>query len=148
MTPEIPLCYILDYETWKREFERFDVTEETLLVGHSCGGGFLVRWLSENNDIRVGEVVLVAPWLDPENKKGGRDDFFVFEIDAELVSRTKGTTIFNSDNDRESVQESVQTIRKHIKGVEYKEFSKYGHFCIKDLEGEAFPELLEHILRQ
>ncbi len=27
---------------WKKEFERFNITPQTVLVGHSCGGGFLV----------------------------------------------------------------------------------------------------------
>lgn len=55
------------YGAWKKEFERFDITPETVLVGHSCGGGFLIRWLSENKDKKVGRVVLVAPWLNPES---------------------------------------------------------------------------------
>lgn len=64
-TPEVPYPYELDYATWAREFERFDVTPETVLVGHSCGGGFIVRWLCEHADVHVGKVVLVAPWTDP-----------------------------------------------------------------------------------
>ena len=67
-TPELPGAYEPVYEEWKKEFERHDITENTILVGHSCGGGFLVRWLSENN-IKVDTVVLVAPWIDPENKR-------------------------------------------------------------------------------
>ena len=59
---EMPNGFYPQYEVWKREFERFDITPETLLVGHSCGGGFLVRWLSET-DQKVGRVVLVAPWI-------------------------------------------------------------------------------------
>ena len=51
---EIPNAYMPNYTTWKKEFERFDIDSETILVGHSCGGGFLVRWLSEN-DVKVWE---------------------------------------------------------------------------------------------
>jgi len=43
-TPEIPDAYEPNYEKWKSMFERFDINEDTLLIGHSCGGGFLVRW--------------------------------------------------------------------------------------------------------
>lgn len=30
-----------------REFGRFEINTDTILVGHSCGGGFLLRWLSD-----------------------------------------------------------------------------------------------------
>lgn len=143
-TPEIPECYRLDYAVWKREFERFDITEETILVGHSCGGGFIVRWLSENKDTKVDKVVLVAPWIDPDKREG--KVFFDFTMDAELVSRTKGVTIFASDNDMQSVQESVKQITEGVRDVSTITFHNHGHFCIQDLGSEAFLELLEYIL--
>ena len=62
-TPEMPEAHKPDYDKWKKEFEKFDVNSETILVGHSCGGGFLIRWLSENK-IKIKKLILVAPWLD------------------------------------------------------------------------------------
>jgi hypothetical protein len=44
------------YATWLRGVERYEITPETLLVGHSCGGGFLVRWLSGHPAVRVPRV--------------------------------------------------------------------------------------------
>ena len=38
---EMPKPYEPTYDGWKSVFERFDVNEETMLIGHSCGGG---RW--------------------------------------------------------------------------------------------------------
>jgi predicted alpha/beta hydrolase family esterase len=142
-TPEMPHTYAPVYEIWKREFERFDVTPETILVGHSCGGGFLVRWLSEQKDVKVGKVVLVAPWLDVEREL--ETGFFDFTIDPHLVSRTDGVVIFNSDNDSDYIQKSVSKIRTEIPQAKYVEFHNYGHFCIGDMKSEAFPELLEEI---
>ncbi len=146
VTPEMPHGYMPNYAVWKREFERFDVIPDTILVGHSCGGGFLVRWLSENKDKQVGKVVLVAPWLDPNKIKGENNDFFDFEMDAELLSRTQGLTIFNSDNDMEAVHTSVQQIMDTIPNIKLVEFQNKGHFCLSDLDSEAFPELLEEVL--
>jgi len=40
VTIEMPSSYLPDYSLWQTEFERFDITPETILVGHSCGGGF------------------------------------------------------------------------------------------------------------
>lgn len=142
VTPEIPNSYMPDYKVWKNEFERFDITPETILIGHSCGGGFLVRWLSENKSQKVGKVVLVAPWLDPNKTKGKTNDFFEFKIDPELLERTKGITIFNSDNDDEEVHTSIKQIMNAILNTKLVEFHKKGHFCFSDLGTEAFPELL------
>jgi predicted alpha/beta hydrolase family esterase len=143
---EMPRPWQPRYDVWKREFERFDITPETALVGHSCGGGFLVRWLSENKDRRVGKVVFVAPWLNPNNNPSGDTaDFFDFVIDPELVGRTAGVTIFNSDNDKPSIQESVTILRDKIANIGYKEFHNYGHFCRRDMGTVEFPELLQSL---
>ena len=131
------------YDVWSKEFERFDITADTILVGHSCGGGFLVRWLSEHPDAKVGKVVLVAPWLNPENNPASDTaDFFDFKIDPDMAAHTKGITIFHSDNDQATIQRSVAIIREQAKDIGYKEFHK-GHFCREDLGTDAFPELLE-----
>jgi len=135
------------YDIWKRELERFEITPETILVGHSCGGGFIVRWLSENKERRVDKVVLVAPWLNPENNPvSDTADFFKFAIDPDLVTRTAGVTIFNSDNDQATVHTSVQILRDEVKHVQYEEFHNYGHFCFNDLKTVEFPELLQEIV--
>ncbi len=143
-TPEMPQAYAPIYEDWKREFERFDVTPETILIGHSNGGGFLVRWLSENKDTHGGIVVLVAPWVDPGHKKSG--DFFEFDYDPKLTERIKKFIIFNSDDDMEQIQKSVEIIRKEIPGHIYKEFRGYGHFIKGQMPSPEFPELLEAVV--
>ncbi len=66
---EPPFPFRPRYQEWVKEFERFDILPDTILVGHSCGGGFLVRYLSEHNYLHVGRVALVAPWINPDNYK-------------------------------------------------------------------------------
>lgn len=149
-TPEIFKAYVPEYAIWKKEFERFDITPETILVGHSCGGGFLVRWLSNNPDVKVGVVVLVAPWIDP-NKESTKD-FFEFTINPKLASQARHFIIFGSDNDKENVQQSIQIIRDACPDIEYKEFHNYGHFCFGDIPELnmptlEFPELVEECLK-
>ena len=60
-TPEMPESWRPDYSLWRQTFEKYDVNSETILVGHSCGGGFLIQWMSENPQICAGDVYLVAP---------------------------------------------------------------------------------------
>jgi len=144
-TPEVPNSWKPEYETWRKEFERYDIAPDTILVGHSCGAGFIVRWLSEHKDVRVGKVVLVAPWLDPDRRD--TTDFFEFDIDPSLASHTKSVTIFGSDNDMDDVQKTVEILRDKVKGITYREFHNYGHFCLSDMKTVEFPKLLEELLQ-
>ncbi len=143
-TPEIPDAYKPDYQIWKKEFERFDVTDESMLVGHSCGGGFLFRWLSENNK-QVYKLILVAPWLDPERSK--TTDFFEFKIDSEIISRVKEIHLFVSEDDDADIHESVELILKVLPNIEIHRFKNSGHFILGQMKTEKFPELLETILK-
>ena len=144
VTPEMLNGFNPDYDVWCREFERYDITSETILVGHSCGGGFLLRWLSEHPDIKVDKVILVAPWLDPTRRK--TIDFFDFTLDSNLVDRTRGVTVFSSNNDSDEIIKSVQIISEQVPNIKIKEFLNYGHFCYEDMKTVEFPELLEEIL--
>ncbi|MBI3980931.1 alpha/beta hydrolase [Candidatus Microgenomates bacterium] len=144
-TPEVPWSFDRNWAVWNREVERFEIGPETILVGHSTGSGFFVKYLSIHKDLKVDKVVLVAPWLDPdhEHTKNFFDDF---EIDPDFVLRTKGVTIFNSDNDQESVQKTVKILKDKVKNLKYQEFHNYGHFCFEDMKTDKFPELLKVIL--
>lgn len=148
---EMPNGYYPQYDVWKKELERFDISENTILVGHSLGGGFLVRWLSEN-DVRAGKVVLVAPWMglfpDSEPKKRAEFDesFFDFSINPMIAKKTEQLTIIASSNDVESVQDSVTLLKNKLIDYRYVELPDKGHFTLRSLGGEAFPELLEEAL--
>ena len=139
-TPEMPIPFNPEYQAWKEVFERFPLNEETILIGHSCGAGMIVRYLSENS-IKVGKVVLVAPWIDPD--KFLNTGMFDFMPDENLVSKTDGITIFNSTNDMKEVQDSVVILQSRIRDITIVEFKDFGHFCLSDMKTDAFPELLE-----
>lgn len=143
--PEMPHAYLPEYESWKREFERFDVTPETTLVGHSMGGGFLMRWLSENANVRVARVILVAPSLDPlrQNKTG----FCEFDIDPEITKRGGQFIVMTSDNDSEKAEMSVRMISEALPAADIKMFPGYGHFIPDHLGKDTLEELLEEILK-
>lgn len=143
-TPELPRAYKPNYQEWEKTFNQFTIDNETILIGHSTGAGFLIRWLSENKT-KVNKVILVAPYLDPKGTIGNA--FFRFKIDKYLASQTKGVVVFNSDDDGEEIQTSVKIILKEAKDIQYKEFHNYGHFCYNDMKTREFPELLEEVLK-
>ncbi len=144
-TPEVPHAFDRNWPVWLKEVERFEIGAETILVGHSTGAGFFVKYLSIHPELRVGKVVLVAPWIDP-HARHTKNFFDDFTIDPQLVSRTKGVTIFASDNDKDDIMESEQIIQKALPGAKLRMFSGYGHFCFTDLHRVEFPELLHEII--
>lgn len=146
VTPEIPLSFEPHWEAWCKEVERYEITPETILVGHSAGGGFWLKYLSRHPAMRVGRVVLVAPWLDPD--KTLEEDFFAGDFDSDLARRTKGLIVFASDDDSESSQKSLQRIERELQGVTVKRFHGYGHFNYDNLGGVRFPELLDAVTKQ
>lgn len=144
-SPEMPKPYFPEWESWSKEINKSSITKRTVLVGHSCGGGFWVKYLSLNKELMPGKVILVAPWLDPDGDE--TDGFFEdFEIDPKLTERTQ-LIIFNSDNDMGNVHKSVAMIREALPAAEYKEFHKYGHFTYGQMHTREFPELLSECLK-
>jgi predicted alpha/beta hydrolase family esterase len=144
-TPEMPEPYAPDYEKWKSVLEQFSIDENTILVGHSCGGGFLVRWLSENK-ISVGKVVLVAPWIDP-NHSFAPKMFTNWEIDANLGARVQEISLFISLDDDQEELDTAEILKKFVPGLVVKQFSDKGHFTMRDMQTEKFPELRDFILK-
>lgn len=143
-TPEIPHPFEFNYDTWVKEVERFEITPETTLVGHSMGGGFWIRYLSEHPEVFVDQVVLVAPWLNPAHEKA--TDFMDFALDPLITDRANKFVIFASDDDSLEIQNSISLLREKLPHATFKEFQNYGHFTLKSMGTTAFPELLEAII--
>ncbi|MDB5171158.1 MAG: hypothetical protein JWO35_852 [Candidatus Saccharibacteria bacterium] len=139
---EPPMPFRPRYEEWKKEFERFDITNETVLVGHSCGGGFLVRYLSEHKDLKVGKVYLVAPWINPDdNALSETADFFHFKIDPNFARRAASVTVFVSSDDYPDVVKTVDILAEKVPDLDIHHYNDRGHFKEK-----LFPELLDLII--
>lgn len=142
-TIELPEPYEPVYEKWCHVFNELKVDEETMLIGHSCGAGFLIRWLSENK-IKTGKVALVAPYLDPEQTI--KSEFFQFQIDSTLQTRAQDMIVFYSSDDMQEIITSVSFIKENFPHLEMKEFSDKGHFTLGEMKTDAFPELLDWLL--
>jgi len=144
-TLEFPEPYMPQYDKWCEVFEQFKIDENTDLIGHSCGGGFLVRWLSEHK-VSVGKVVLVAPWINP-NQKFATKMFVDLHIDSDLAGRTKGIHLFISLDDDKEELDTAEILKANIKDLHIKEFTDKGHFTFNDMKTEEFPELVDFILK-
>lgn len=148
-TLEMPRSYDPIYKEHEKVLNQMEISNDTTLVGHSCGGGFLLRYLSENKDIKPKKVILVAPWLDPENylKELNPDsDYFNFTIDKDLIKRTPIVCMYSTD-DEKFILDSVERIKSEIPEMKLEVFTDKGHFTEPDLGTKEFPELLEVILK-
>jgi len=143
-TPEMPHSYQPEYGVWKKEIERFDISTNTILIGHSAGAGFIIRWLSENKDAKVDKVILVAPSIDPDKKS--ETGFCDFDIDRGLINRVNKIVIITSDNDSEHINRSVDILKLEIPEVDVITLKGMGHFIPSDMKTDEFPELLEQVL--
>lgn len=147
-TPEVPNAWRTDYETWRQTFEQYSISDQTILIGHSCGAGFIVRWLTEHPEVRVHKVVLVAPWVDPAGDPGNEEtvNFFDFVYDRNLAARiVKGITIINSSNDTNTIQTSVIKLTTEIDSIKLVALENRGHFFDDDCM--QLPELIEEVVK-
>lgn len=145
-TPLMPSPWQPDYEKFKVEFEKYPVDENTILVGHSCGCAFLVRWLGETKT-KILKLFLVAPWKIPQGKRNGTDvDFYTYPIDSTIKDRINQIVMFTADDEEDDGKESLKIFHEAL-GGEVIELKGRGHYCLGDMKTEEFPELLEKILQ-
>lgn len=135
--PEMPTPYNPSFAEWSKTYAQFEINEKTIIVAHSMGCGFNLKYLDQNN-FKINSLILVAPWLDPEKDHG---DFLEFHLDQNIEKIANSIHILNSTNDMKTVLDSVGTIRKVIPSAHYHEFENKGHFCLSDLDSPEFPEL-------
>lgn len=145
-TPEMPHPYKPNYKDWKDVLESYTINQNTILIGHSCGAWFILRYLSENN-IKVGIVILVAPYISPENLDIAKNMFSWRTLKKDIYRQTQSIIIFSSDNDMQEIQDSVDIILQETEQINIKIFHNYGHFCLKDMQTREFPELKEYITK-
>ena len=157
VAPEFPNSFRPNYQDWKNALEQYDIDEKTIMIGHSFGGGFLIRYFSEKDAPKVKKIVLLAPWLGdftgfqriiPQISKcvtgdnfPGDDEFYNFKIDRKMKDKTKdGIVLIKSTNDEPAIRASIKTIIKSIDGLDIHTYPMRGHF----MDAEV-PELYQHI---
>lgn len=133
-----------DYEKFKAEFEKYDVDENTILVGHSCGCAFLVRWLGETKRNVCG-LVLVAPWKFPDKEGDFGEGFYAYKIDETIKDRINKIIMFTYNNEEDEGKESLKIFHNAL-GGQIVNLKNHGHYCLDDMGTEEFPELLEAII--
>lgn len=143
-TPLMPIPWESDYEKFKTEFEKHKVGEDFILIGHSCGCAFLVRWLGETKK-KVLKLILVAPWKIPDKDEEHRKAFYTYSIDRGIKLRVEKIVMFTADDEEDDGKESLKIFHEAL-GGEIIELSGHGHYTMGDMGTEEFPELLKAVL--
>lgn len=132
------------YEYFKKEFEKYPVSEDTILIGHSCGCAFLVRWLGESKK-KINKLILVAPWKIVDKDDQFRPAFYNYPIDPMIKDRVKEIVMFTADDEEENGKKSLKIFHDGL-GGKIINLPNHGHYTLGDMGTEKFPELIDVIL--
>ena len=143
VAPDMPTPWNPRYEVWKNSFKTYPVTKKSVLVGHSCGAAFLVRWLLETNRT-VKKLILVSPAKIPEHENDPRKDLYDFELPEDGREIAREIVMFTS-NDFPHHVKSFELYTKSLKPRSIKLENKF-HFLFFQMNTRQFPELLEEII--
>lgn len=142
--PDKPLL-----QPWLEEFEKYKdkINEDTILIGHSLGGMFLLRILERlNQPIKAAIIVSGSAGVKPIKFYEGDYNFsngFDFDWDK-IKLNAKNFIVFHSDNDPYISLGNGELIAEKL-GVDLAFISNAGHFN-KDAGYTKFEELLTEVI--
>ena len=143
ISPEMPNSANAKYSEWKIIFDKLiPFLEDTVvLVGHSLGGIFLAKYLSENKFPKkiLAAYLIAAPYDDKDSEDSLGD--FVLPATLEKFEKQGGRIfIYHSEDDPIVPFVDVGKYAKALPKAEKNVFKTNGHFMQKE-----FPELIESI---
>lgn len=132
-----------DYERFKKAFAKYNITKDTILVGHSCGTAFLLHWLGDTRR-NINKLILVAPWVVADEKDESTRGFYEYPIDKSIKERVNEIIVFTSNNDYLEGRRSAKIVHNTL-GGELINLKNHGHFTENDMGTIEFLELLKEI---
>jgi len=141
--PDMPNKINAKYLEWKIWFEKFIpyFEPEMILIGHSLGGTFLAKYLSENKfPKKIRAVFLVAAPFNVESAKDSLADFILAEDLNKIAEQTKNIFLYYSQDDPQVSFDNFKKYESKLKNSVSRIFKNKGHF-----RQETFPELVEDI---
>lgn len=147
--PEMPNKLFASYKIWKLRFEKhfpYLDPEHLILIWHSLGGMFLLKYLSENQfPFSIAQLHLVAPVLDdvglPEWDNYLGDFAYDLAEVKNLIPQAQKIFLWHSKDDPVVPFHHSERIAGQLSTATFKIFEDRGHFSLAE-----FPELVETIL--
>lgn len=149
--PLMPNSHNAHYEEWKIWFNRYlkFLCDGAILIGHSQGGYFLAKHLSENRlPISLRAVYFIAAPIGSDDfglvAESGGEDGGDFSFDRsnliKMASQSQKIVVVHSKDDPVVPFSHALAYKDALPMAEILTFSDKGHF-----NNETFPELVEHI---
>lgn len=147
LEPLMPSKQNADYVAWKIWFERhfeFIKDEPIILIGHSLGATFLLKYMSENTfPKKISQLHLVAPYIEDEPGMF-LEKLSSFEFDVSKIESIRGAAneihIWHSVDDNVVPFSNSETVYKYLPNANFHKFTDRGHF-----NQPAFIEILQVI---
>ena len=145
LLPKMPNPMNARYSEWKILFKKIAplLENNVILIGHSLGAMFLVKYLSENKfPKRILATLLVSA---PYNNKGIEESLgdFILPKSLDKLNKQGGKIfIYQSKDDLVVPYSHFEKYKKALPNAIIKEFKKRGHF-----NQPKFPELIKDIKR-
>jgi predicted alpha/beta hydrolase family esterase len=144
LVPNMPNKENAKYAEWKIWFERMFpfIREGVILIGHSLGGVFLARYLSENTlPHKIGAVILLAaPYEDKDFTPTPSLEFQVLGPLTEFSKQASQIFILHSEDDPVVPFAHAEKYLAELPEAKLQSFTDKGHFSLPE-----FPELIELI---
>lgn len=143
IAPSMPNKTNAKYLEWKIWFEKFlpHLSDGVILVGHSLGGTFLAKYLSEETmPVQVGGTFLVAPVFDGALSDESLADFVLPASLAKLQEQGGSVFLYHSEDDYVVPVVNATKLKEALPGATYRPFTDRGHF-----NQETFPEIVTDI---
>ncbi len=137
--PKMPNKTNARYKEWKIWFERIFpyIKDNVILIGHSLGGIFLAKYLSENsfpNPIKA-TILVAAPYA-----KDYLDDFKLPPSLTKFIKQGGTIYLIQSKDDPVVSYEHIEKYKKALPNAKTLVFKNKGHF-----NQETFPEIVKLI---
>lgn len=138
--PTMPNKFNARYDEWKIWFEKFFafLNDGVILIGHSLGGAFLAKYLSENAfPVKIRAVMLVAAVYD---KDTDGNEMLSFSLPEQLNLQTDSIFLYQSKDDFVVPFHALEKYKTALPSAKVRVLEGKGH-----LNHEEFTELLEDI---
>lgn len=143
LQPPMPNKYHARYEAWKIWFDKVvpHLTDDVVLIGHSLGGIFLAKYLSENQfPLRIRATLIVAAPFDEADNDFSLADFILPEDLSPFIKQGGAIHLFYSQDDDVVPFADLRKYQAKLPAATAHVFIDRGHF----LQG-SFPEIVRVI---
>lgn len=136
-SPQMPNKQTAQYEEWKIVFSKVfeDVDEGVILVGHSLGALFLVKYLSEEIiSKKIKKTILLGTPFDQEGMDNDPLLSFTRTRSLELFSKQAGDIYFyHSEDDFVVPYNNLAKYKAELPKATFRSFTDCNHFIVESI---------------